>query len=417
MESKHTRSIEVSESGEPQLAGTPLRVIDITQRAYGEGMLSAAEMGTPPVGREAVEAAISYCADRGCDLDKAWCSGCRLATEARGIASLDDYCSRFASLRFADSGLIVTGGGTGTVTVPSLDALSRSWMGQEVFYLARRVHRRLHKERDPRPKKMAGAEGQDGPVIILVEPQMADNIGMVARAMANFGLEALRVVAPRDGWPNERAHAAASGASFVIDAVEAYPTTAESIGDLHWVAATTARQRDLNKPVMTPEQLAVELLRRSDAGQRVGILFGAERQGLQNDDIALADAVVMAPVNPRFASLNLAQAVLLIGYEWMRLTGRGTLGRVTTYEQPLEPGLRLRGSTLASKAELHGFFEHLERELDEAGFLKPPEKRATMIRNIRSMFERMGATEQEIRTLRGIVASLTYAHRRRRDQS
>jgi len=144
----------------------------------------------------------------------------------------------------------------------------------------------------------------------------------------------------------------------------------------------------------------------------VGVLFGAERQGLENDDIAVADAVVMVPVDPRFASLNLAQAALLMGYEWMKATERGTLGRVTTYERALTPGLDLRGHLPASKEDVFGLFDHLERELDASGFLKPPDKRPGMINNIRTMLQRMQPTEQEVRTLRGIIASLTAARRR-----
>ena len=285
-----------------------------------------------------------------------------------------------------------------------------------MFYLARRVVRRLVKQKAPRPKRMpeAGAthELTLEPAVILVTPQMAENIGMVARAMANFGLEELRLVAPRDGWPNEKARAAASGANYVIDATQAFETTAAAVADLNWLVATTARQRHMTKPILTPEQAAEEMLKRISQGQQVGILFGAERQGLENDDVALADAVVMVPVNPRFASLNLAQAVLLIGYEWLKAAKRGTLGRVTTFESALEPGLKTH-SAPATKADQIGLFEHLERELDKSGFMKPVEKRDSMIRNLRSLIERMEPTEQDVRTLRGVIASLTGAHRRR----
>ena len=163
------------------------------------------------------------------------------------------------------------------------------------------------------------------PAFVLVRPQLADNIGMVARALANFGLEELRLVAPRDGWPNEKARIAASGANFIIDGAEAYPTYEEALVGLNWVAATSARQRDLAKPVLTPEQAVGEMLRRTREGQRCGIVFGPERNGLETEEVANADAVVMAPVNPNFASLNLAQAVLLVGYEWMKQSGSGTL--------------------------------------------------------------------------------------------
>ncbi len=183
---------------------------------------------------------------------------------------------------------------------------------------------------------------------------------------------------------------------------------------LNWVCATTARQRDLAKPVLTPEQAVAEMRRRIGLGQRCGILFGPERNGLETEEIANADAAVMAPVNPNFASLNLAQAALLLSYEWMKGGTAGTLGRVTTYEQPLEPGLRTRGSPPATKEELLGFFEQLEGALEAQGFFTPPEKRPTMVQNMRTMFTRMGATEQEIRTLRGIVKALVHGKPRGR---
>jgi tRNA/rRNA methyltransferase len=244
-----------------------------------------------------------------------------------------------------------------------------------------------------------------------VRPQLADNIGMVARAMANFGLEELRLVNPRDGWPNEKARIAASGANFVIDGAQSYASLATALAGLNWVAATSARQRDLAKPIMTPEQAIAEIEQRIAAGQRCGILFGPERNGLETEEVANADALIMAPVNPAFASLNLAQAVLLMSYEWMKRAGHGTLGRVTTYERPVEAGLRLRGSQPAGREELLSFFDHLERELDVTGFFSSPEKRPSMVRNMRTMFTRMGATQQEIRTLRGIVKALVNGRR------
>jgi tRNA/rRNA methyltransferase len=251
-------------------------------------------------------------------------------------------------------------------------------------------------------------------VLVLVRPQLADNIGMVARAMANFGLEHLRLVAPRDGWPNEKARIAASGANFIIDGAEACPTFESALDGLQWVAATTARQRDLAKAVLTPEQAVAEMLRRRAEGQRCGILFGPERNGLETDEVANADAIVMAPVNPAFASLNLAQAALLVAYEWMKQTGGGTLGRVTTYEAPIAPGLHTRGSPPAGRQDLIAFFEHIERELDASGFFTAPDKRPSVVQNLRSMFVRMGATEQEVRTLRGIVKALAQPRARRR---
>jgi tRNA/rRNA methyltransferase len=170
----------------------------------------------------------------------------------------------------------------------------------------------------------------------------------------------------------------------------------------------------LRKPVLTPEQLVAEMRRRIAEGQRCGILFGRERNGLETDEVAVCDAVVMIPVNARFASLNLAQAVLLVGYEWMRQHERASLGRVTTYETPLATGLNVGESRPATKDEMLGLYEHLERELERLGFFNPPEKRQTMVRNIRSMLARMDATEQEVRTLRGIVAALAQGKGRAR---
>lgn len=240
-----------------------------------------------------------------------------------------------------------------------------------------------------------------------MEPQLAENIGMVARAMANFGLDELRLVAPRDGWPNEKARIAASGANYVIDDAVAHPTLEAALGDLTYVVATTARQRPLKKPVLTPEEAVVALRERIQRGERCAILFGRERNGLETGELANADALVMIPVNSRFASLNLAQAVLLLGYAWIREVGRGTLGRVTTYETPVSPGLNLGSDRPAEKAELLAFLAHLESELDRLGFFNPIEKRPSVVQNLRTMFTRMALTEQEVRSLRGIVATLS----------
>jgi tRNA/rRNA methyltransferase len=254
------------------------------------------------------------------------------------------------------------------------------------------------------------------PTIILVRPQLGENIGMAARAMLNCGLSSLRLVAPRDGWPNEKARIAASGANYVIDDAQAYAAFEDSIADLNWVAATTARQRDLRKPVLTPEATIAEIRRRTAAGERCGILFGRERNGLETDEIANADAIVMIPVNSRFASLNLAQATLLLGYEWMRVNDGASLGRVTTYEQPVQSGLYLKHDRPATKAEMSALYAHLEAELDRLGFFNPPHKRPTVVRNVRTMLARMEATEQEVRTLRGIVATLAQGKGKARKQ-
>lgn len=239
-----------------------------------------------------------------------------------------------------------------------------------------------------------------GPAIVLVEPQLGENIGTAARAMLNFGLTTLRLVRPRDGWPNRRAVAAASGADAVIDGAELFDSTAAAIADLNSVYATSARRRNMLKPVMTPAHAARAMHAAAGRGARIGVLFGPERSGLDNDDVSLAEALISVPLNPAHASLNIAQAVLLVGYEWFRAGGEGPGER-------MEPG----GTVAAPRADLLRFFEHLESELDAGGFLRPPEKRPVMVRNIRNMFQRAGLTEREVRTLRGIVAAL--AGRRR----
>jgi tRNA/rRNA methyltransferase len=245
------------------------------------------------------------------------------------------------------------------------------------------------------------------PAIVLVNPQLGENIGFAARAMANFGLTDLRLVAPRDGWPNDKAHAAAAGAAFLIDQAKIYASVEDAIAELNFVLAATARPREMVKLVLSPESAAQDLRRRGRAGERSGILFGPERSGLDNDDIALADAILTAPVNPDFASLSLPQAVLLFGYEWLKSESPPSLGRVTVFDGPAKEGIAIPDTRPATRAELFALFEHLEGELDKTGFLRPPEKRPSMTRNIRNMFHRMGATEQDVRTWRGIVAALS----------
>jgi tRNA/rRNA methyltransferase len=245
------------------------------------------------------------------------------------------------------------------------------------------------------------------PAIILVEPQLGENIGQAARAMANFGLRDLRLVAPRDGWPNEKALANAASARHVVEAATVFSTTEAAIADLHYVGATTARIRDMIKPVMTPESAASEILNRTAAGKSCGILFGRERSGLNNDEIVLADTIITAPVDPTLASLNLAQSVLLIGYEWRKITAGKSLGRITPFDGPAREGLQLADCEPATREELIHFFCHIETELTESGFFKTDAKRSNMIRNIRNMFLRVALTSQEIRTLRGIVNALT----------
>ena len=269
--------------------------------------------------------------------------------------------------------------------------------------------------------KAAGAGGSGAkrsvapPAIILVNPQLGENIGFAARAMANFGLTDLRLVAPRDGWPNDKAHAAAAGAAFLVERASVYPSVESAIGGLHYVLASTARPREMVKPVLSPESAAVELRQRGGKAKRSGVLFGPERSGLDNDTISLADAILTAPVSADFASLSLPQAVLLFGYEWLKAESPALpLGRATEFDGPATEGIAFPDTRPATREELLGLFSHIEAELDQSGFLYPPEKRPSMVRAIRNMFHRMGATEQDVRTWRGIVASLCRRHAPRR---
>jgi tRNA/rRNA methyltransferase len=258
--------------------------------------------------------------------------------------------------------------------------------------------------------KTKATAGAPAPVVILVNPQLGENIGTAIRAMANFGLHELRLVSPRDGWPSEKAISAASGAGWIIDSARVFDRLDEALLDLNYVYATTARPRGMAKEVLTPERAGSDMRARIDRGERLGVLFGRERWGLSNDEIALADIIVTAPVDPGFASLNIAQAVLLVGYEWYKGKAR-TLGQATPELPALAgPGLRFGNTRPATKEELYGFFAHLEGELDRAGFFKTPEKRPGMVRNLRNLFTRASLSEQEVRSLRGIIASLTRAH-------
>ncbi|MEM7171643.1 MAG: RNA methyltransferase [Pseudomonadota bacterium] len=239
---------------------------------------------------------------------------------------------------------------------------------------------------------------EPAPVIILIDPQLGENIGMVARAMLNCGLTRLRLVRPRDGWPNATAEAAASGAAEVIEAVQLFDSTAAAVADLQQLYATTARPRGMVKQVVEPRLAARQIEGAIAGGEKVGILFGPERSGLVNDDVALADRVIEVPLNPAFRSLNLAQAVLLVGYEWFVL--RASQDR--TEPQRLDRG----EAPLADKAEMINFFQRLEGALDDAGFLFPPEKRPGMVRNLRSLFGRLALTQPEVNTLHGIISAL-----------
>ena len=243
-----------------------------------------------------------------------------------------------------------------------------------------------------------------GPAIILVMPQLGENIGAAARAMLNCGLDDLRLVRPRDGWPSDKAVAAASGADAVLEKARLFPTAAAAIADLVHVYAATARDRHMVKREVTPRHAAAEMRRWIAGGEPCGVLFGPERTGLVNDDIALADTLVTVPLNPAFASLNLAQAVLLVGYEWF-----------TAVAVPPPERLRTGKSRRADKAELLAFFEHLEAELDLNGFLRNAEKRPSMVRNLRNLFQRANCTEQELRTLHGVVTAFAGPRERTKE--
>lgn len=235
------------------------------------------------------------------------------------------------------------------------------------------------------------------PVIVLVGPQMGENVGAAARAMLNCGLTELRLVSPRDGWPNERARAMATGASReVIDRARVFESAAAAVADLHRVYATTARRRDVLKPAVGPRDLASEIRERAAEGLRSGVLFGPERAGLDNDDVALASHIVHIPLNPGYSSLNLAQAVLVVAYAWFE-AGSGAGAALPEQSSATPP---------ATSAQLVNLFEHLEQELDASGFLRVTEKRGIMVRNLRSILHRAELREHEVRALHGVVSSL-----------
>ena len=234
------------------------------------------------------------------------------------------------------------------------------------------------------------------PAVVLVRPQLGENIGMAARAMLNCGLSTLRLVAPRDGWPNERAQRAASGADIVLEKAEVFDTVGEAVADLERVVATTARNRELVQRIVTPRQAATEMHGWIGRGERVGILFGPERTGLENDDMVHADTALSIPLNPQFSSLNMAQAVLLVAYEW---TAAG--------DQTPPERLSDHAARPATKEELQSLFDHLERALDQSGFLRNKEMRPSMVLNLRALLQRAEMTEQEARTIHGVIKFLS----------
>ncbi|NVK35532.1 MAG: RNA methyltransferase [Rhodobacteraceae bacterium] len=234
------------------------------------------------------------------------------------------------------------------------------------------------------------------PAVILCEPQLGENIGTAARAMANFGLVDLRIVNPRDGWPSEKARAAASRADHVIDAVQVFDSVEAAIADLQFVFATTARSREISKPVHGPDEAAGIAVAHGASGNRVGYLFGRERWGLNNEEVALSDAIVTLPVEPEFASLNIAQAVLVCSYEWRKTANGGELP--FRLDEETHPP--------AAKEDVVRFFEHLESALDTVNFFRPPERRPHMVRTLRNLFQKAQMTDQEVRAMRGIIAAL-----------
>ncbi len=238
------------------------------------------------------------------------------------------------------------------------------------------------------------------PIVVLVEPQLGENIGAAARAMANFGLSRLRLVKPLQGWPNEKARVMAAGADRILDSAVLYDSLPDAIGDCTFVLATTARNHDQAKPVISPELAAAEMAPLVAGGESVAIVFGRERNGLENHEVALADRIVTLPVNPAFASLNLAQAVVIVGYEWFKRVSRGEL-----------PFTMPEKSPPAAKQQLDALFADLERELDKVEFFRPEEKRGTMGVNLRNIFQRMQPSQQDIRTLHGVIMAIAQGRK------
>ncbi len=234
--------------------------------------------------------------------------------------------------------------------------------------------------------------------MVLVRPQMGENIGAAARAMLNFGMTRMRLVSPRDGWPNPAAVAMASGAGRILDAAGLYDDLGSAIGDCDYVFATTARTRDLTKPVLSPERAMEQARAMRDAGRKVAILFGPERAGLENDDVARANAIISVPVNPDFASLNLAQCVLLTAYEWRRQAG-----------QVVPEVLEMARTERAPAIEIEKLGDHFEARLDEAGFFFPPEKAPGMKIVLRNMWSRMPMTRADVQMLHGMLRQLLRA--------
>ena len=237
---------------------------------------------------------------------------------------------------------------------------------------------------------MSDAGPDRKPVIVLVRPQLGENIGKAARAMLNFGLTEMRLVEPRDGWPNPAAGPAASGADGVLEQAQVFASTAEAVADCAHVYATTVRKRGVTKPVLTPEAAAREMPAQPG---RSAILFGPERSGLETEDVALARAIVTVPINPAFGSLNLAQAVILMAYEWSK--------HAELVQPPLEDLL-----PPAPQDELEGLIAHLEQLLEPRGYFRPETRREATSRTLRGVLTKPGWNHLEVRTLRGVLSAL-----------
>ena len=235
------------------------------------------------------------------------------------------------------------------------------------------------------------------PIIVLVRPQLGQNIGKAARAMLNFGLTEMRLVAPRDGWPNPEAGPAASGADIVLEQAQLFDNVRDAIADCRQTFASTVRRRDLVMPVIGPEEMADRI---GASGERSAILFGAERSGLETEDVALANAIVTVPINPQFASLNLAQAVILLAYEWSRRTG---LAQPTAKD--LEPP--------ASHQELEGLINQLNGELETKGYFHPPSRTQATKNTLRTIFTKTGWSSREVKAIRGVIRALVDPARKR----
>lgn len=243
------------------------------------------------------------------------------------------------------------------------------------------------------------------PAFVLIRPQMGENIGAAARAMWNFGLDRMRITSPRDGWPNQKAVAMASGAGRLLDEAMMCDSTAEAIADCTYVYATTARPRELTKPVFTPAHAMKDAAQRIANGEKIAVLFGPERSGMENDDIAKANAIISVPVNPDFPSLNLAQCVLLCGYEWRQATVDSV------------PATTSMEGVWATQMEMEKLAEHYEDRMETAGFFYPAHKAASMKVNLRNLWSRLPLTQADVQMLHGVMRQMVRWKERENGQS